>query len=89
MFTGGWLDDPSSVTVTVIVDNMGPATLTADGAFLAAVANASLFTATVSADGAFSGTVAADSSAAAALGAGGELQVQVSKSAIRAIVTCD
>jgi len=89
MFTGGWMDDPSSVTVTVRVDALGQATVSADGAFLAAVASATLFTATLTADGTFSGVVAPDSAAVAALGADGELQVQVSESAIRAIVTCD
>lgn len=89
MFTGGWLDDPSSVTVTIVVDTVGPATVSADGAFLAVVASTGSILAPVSADTAFFAAVAPDSSATAALEADGALQVQVSESAIRAIVTCD
>ncbi len=89
MFTQGWMDDPSSVTVTVIVSSAGPAVLAADGSFLALVVETDLFTATVAGDAAFSGTLAEDSAATAALAPDDELQVQVSEPGIRAIITCD
>jgi len=89
MFTGGWMDDPQSVTVTVIAGGQFQAVLAADGAFLALVTDVDLFTATLTSDSAFSGIVVADSAAVAGLAADGELQVQVSENEIRATITCD